>query len=181
MVRCARERAIARTGEFDRSKASGVAARGRYTQAMRIAIGSDHAGFGLKSDVIEHLTTHGHDVVDLGTNSAEVSVDYPDFGAAVGRAVSSGDVELGLCICGTGIGISVAANKVVGVRAAVVHDVTTAVLARRHNAANVVCFGERVIGRQVALDAVDAVLATAFEGGRHQRRIDEITALEAHR
>jgi ribose 5-phosphate isomerase B len=146
---------------------------------MRIAVGSDHAGFALKTEVVEHLAAAGHDVVDLGTDSAEVSVDYPDFGAAVGRAVASGDAAAGICVCGSGIGISIAANKVAGVRAALAHDVTTASLSRRHNDANVLCLGERTTGRQVALDAVDAFLATAFEGGRHQRRIDEIAGLEA--
>lgn len=145
---------------------------------MRIAVGSDHGGYQLKRLLAQHLAGHGHAVDDLGTDSADVSVDYPDYGAAVGRAVTSGTADLGVCVCGTGIGIAIAANKVPGVRAAVVHDVTTARLARQHNHANVVCFGGRLVGSQVALDAVDAFLAATFDGGRHQRRIDEITALE---
>ena len=109
----------------------------RYTRAMRIAVGSDHAGYALKSEIIAHLTGAGHDVLDLGTDSAEVSVDYPTYGRAVGEAVADGRAERGVCVCGSGIGIGIAANKVPGVRAAVVHDTTTAVLARRHNDANV--------------------------------------------
>ena len=145
---------------------------------MRIAVGSDHGGYQLKQLLAEHLVAGGHVVDDLGTDSADVPVDYPDFGAAVGRAVTSGSAELGVCVCGTGIGIAIAANKIPGVRAAVVHDVTTARLARQHNHANVVCLGGRLLGSQFAVDAVDAFLATVFDGGRHQRRIDEITALE---
>src|SRR5439155_5419260 len=125
----------------------------------------------------EHLRDQGHEVDDLGTHSEE-SVDYPDFGAAVARSVVSGDNDYGVCVCGTGIGIGIAANKVRGARAAVVHDATSARMARQHNDANVVCVGARVTGPQAAADAVDAFLAAEFEGGRHQRRIDEITDLE---
>jgi ribose 5-phosphate isomerase B len=145
---------------------------------MRIAVGSDHAGYRLKQVVAEHLTGLGHEVDDLGTHS-EVTVDYPEFGAAVGRAVVAGPAELGVCACGTGIGISIAANKVDGVRAAVVHDATTARLARAHNHANVVCMGGRIVGDEVARDAMDAFLATEPAGGRHQKRIEEIAQLEA--
>lgn len=123
-----------------------------------------------------HLRAQGHEVVDLGTHSAE-RVDYPDFGAAVGRAVAAGEVDLGVCVCGSGIGIAIAANKVPGVRAATVHDVTSARLAREHNDANVVCFGERFLGPQVALDALDAFTAASFEGGRHTDRVAKIDAL----
>ena len=144
---------------------------------MRIAVGSDHAGFPLKQLLAVHLTDAGHQVDDLGTDS-ERSVDYPEFGAAVGRAVSEGRAELGVCACGTGIGIAIAANKVDGVRAAVVHDVTTARLARAHNHANVLCLGGRIVGSEVAKDAVDAFLSAEPAGGRHDRRIEEITALE---
>jgi ribose 5-phosphate isomerase B len=144
----------------------------------RIAIGSDHAGFELKSELAEHLRQSGHEVEDLGTDSEE-SVDYPDFGAAVARAVVTGKAEYGVCVCGTGIGIGIAANKVKGARAAVVHDTTSARMARQHNDANVVCIGARLTGPQAASDAVDAFLDAEFEGGRHQRRIDEITELEA--
>lgn len=145
---------------------------------MRIAIGSDHAGFSLKNEVGEHLRTLGHEVVDLGTTDGS-SVDYPDYGAAIGRSVASADAELGIAVCGSGIGICMAANKIAGVRAATVHDVTSARMTRLHNNANVMCLGERFVGVQVALDAVDAFVATEFEGGRHGRRVDKITALES--
>jgi ribose 5-phosphate isomerase B len=124
------------------------------------------------------LATLGHEIRDLGTDSEE-PVDYPEFGAAVGRAVAGGLAEVGICTCGTGIGIAMAANKVPGVRAAVVHDVTTARLARAHNHANVVCLGGRILGEQVAKDAVETFLATAPSGGRHDRRVAEIAGLEA--
>ena len=145
---------------------------------MRIAVGSDHAGYALKTEIAAHLIGAGHDVLDLGTGSSEVSVDYPVFGRAVGEAVAGGRAERGVCVCGSGIGISIAANKVAGIRAAVAHDTTTAVLARRHNDANVLCLGERTTGIAEAIDAVDAFFATDFEGGRHQRRIDQITDQE---
>jgi len=144
---------------------------------VRIALGSDHAGLELKNLLAAHLERAGHDVSDLGTHSTD-AVDYPDFGAAVGRAVVGGEADIGVCCCGTGIGISIAANKIVGVRAAAVHDVTTARLAREHNGANVVCFGARVIGTVVAIDAIDAFLAASFAGGRHERRIEKIQRLE---
>jgi ribose 5-phosphate isomerase B len=145
---------------------------------MRIACGSDHAGFALKAALMAHLGDLGHDVLDMGTHDATASVDYPDFGAAVGRAVVAGEADCGLCVCGTGIGIGIAANKIDGVRAAVVHDVTSARLARAHNDANVVCMGERTIGPAVARDAVDMFLSTAWEGGRHAHRLAKIAALE---
>jgi len=145
---------------------------------MRIAVGSDHAGYLLKEFLAAHLTELGHDIDDLGTDSQR-SVDYPEFGAAVGRAVSEGRAELGLCTCGTGIGISIAANKVQGVRAAVVHDVTTARLARAHNHANVVCMGGRIVGNEVAKDALDTFLSTEPIGGRHEHRVEEIAVLDA--
>jgi RpiB/LacA/LacB family sugar-phosphate isomerase len=148
---------------------------------MRIAVGSDHAGFDLKSALAEHLAAGGHEVVDLGTDSPDVSVDYPVFGLAVGRAVAGGQADRGLCVCGTGIGIGIAANKVDGVRAALVHDVTTASLARRHNDANVVCLGGRITGLAEATDAVDTFFTTAYEGGRHQKRLDEISQYESSR
>jgi ribose 5-phosphate isomerase B len=144
---------------------------------MRIAIGADHAGFQLKGVVADHLRRAGHEVVDLGTHS-EDSVDYPDYGAAVGRAVTTGGADAGVAICGSGIGIGIAANKVPGVRAATVHDVTSARYSRLHNDANVCCLGARFTGPQVALDAVDAFLATAFEAGRHADRVAKIAALE---
>jgi ribose 5-phosphate isomerase B len=145
---------------------------------MRIALGSDHAGFPLKAALVESLEGAGHDVDDLGTENATVSVDYPDYGAAVGRAAASGSVDFGIAICGTGIGISMAANKVPGVRAGLAHDVTTATLAKQHNHANVLCFGARVIGSQTAIDSLEAFMAAEELDGRHVRRIDELTALD---
>lgn len=146
---------------------------------MRIAVGSDHAGFDLKAALARHLEESGHEVTDLGTGSPDVSVDYPAFGRAVAEAVVAGRVDRGVCVCGTGIGISIAANKVGGIRAALVHDVTTASLARRHNDANIACLGGRTTGLAEATDAVDAFVATAYEGGRHQRRLDQISRLES--
>jgi ribose 5-phosphate isomerase B len=143
---------------------------------MHIAIGADHAGYILKSDLAAHLRANGHEVDDLGTHS-EDRVDYPDFGAAVGREVAAGRVDLGVCVCGSGIGIAIAANKIPGVRAATVHDVTSAHLAREHNNANVVCVGERLIGPEVAKEAIDAFVAAEFAGGRHTARVAKIDAL----
>lgn len=142
----------------------------------RIAVGCDHAGFNLKTALMAHLIDSGHDVLDVGTDSTE-RVDYPDFGAAVGRAVAGGDAELGVAVCGSGIGIAIAANKIPGVRAATVHDATSAHLSREHNNANVVCFGERLIGPAVAVEALDAFLAATFAGGRHAARVAKIDAL----
>jgi ribose 5-phosphate isomerase B len=143
---------------------------------MRIAVGADHAGFTLKQAIVARLRVAGHDITDLGTHSVD-RVDYPDFGAAVGRSVAAGETEFGVCVCGSGIGIAIAANKVAGVRAATVHDVTSAHLAREHNDANVVCIGERLVGPAVALEAVDAFLAATFEGGRHAARVAKVDAL----
>jgi len=131
----------------------------------------------LKGLLIEHLAFLGHEVLDLGTHSPE-PVDYPDFGAAVGQSVVSGDTDLGVCVCGTGMGIAIAANKVHGVRAAVVRDVSSARLAREHDNANVICFGARLVGIVVAIDALEMFLRSEFEGGRHLRRIEKIAALE---
>ena len=144
---------------------------------MRFAIGSDHAGLHLKELLGGHLTAGGHEVVDLGTHS-ETVVDYPDFGAAVGRAVVAGDADFGLCVCGTGVGMAIAANKIRGVRAAPVHDVTSARLAREHNDANVICFGARLIGPVVATDALDVFISSGFQGGRHIPRLAKIAQLE---
>jgi len=147
---------------------------------MRVAVGSDHAGFALKEILKDELTQRGHEVADLGTHNAEASVDYPDFGAAVSRAVTSGQAELGVCTCGTGIGIAMAANKVPGTRAAVIHDVTTGTLAREHNHANVVCLGSRVVGTAVALDALSAFLSATEQHGRHDGRIAKLATLDDH-
>lgn len=145
---------------------------------MRIAVGSDHAGFEMKQALADHLRELGHEVVDLGTHSTD-RVDYPDYGAAVGRAVAGGDAEGGVCVCGSGIGIAIAANKIAGVRAATVHDVSSARLAREHNDANVICIGERLTGPVVAVDALDAWLAADFEGGRHTGRVAKLDGLAA--
>ena len=144
---------------------------------MRIAVASDHAGFHLKVLIADHVRKAGHTVDDLGTDTPD-SVDYPDYGAAIGAYVAKGEAELGIAVCGSGIGIAIAANKVPGVRAATVADATGARLCREHNDANILCLGERLTGPQVALDAVDAFLATSFAGGRHQRRVDKITDLD---
>jgi len=143
----------------------------------RIALGSDHAGFALRHVLAARLLELGHEVTDLGCATAE-RCDYPDFGAAVGRAVAAGEVDLGVCVCGSGIGIAMAANKIPGVRAATVHDVTSARMTREHNDANVMCVGERFIGEQTALDALDAFLAASFEGGRHADRVAKINQLD---
>jgi ribose 5-phosphate isomerase B len=145
---------------------------------MRIAVGSDHAGFALKEILKGELAQWGHEVADLGTSNGDISVDYPDYGAAVGRAVTSGRAELGVCTCGTGIGISMAANKISGIRAAVVHDSTTATLARQHNHANVVCLGARVVGTAVAIDALEAFLIATEQHGRHDGRIAKLFELD---
>jgi len=142
----------------------------------RIAVGADHAGYHLKQDIAAHLEDIGHEVVDVGTHSTD-RVDYPDFGAAVGQSVAGGDAEMGIAVCGSGIGICIAANKVPGIRAATVHDATSAHLAREHNDANVICVGERLIGPAVAIEAVDAWLGASFEGGRHEGRVAKIDAL----
>lgn len=144
---------------------------------MRVALGSDHAGLVLKETLAKRLEDLGHEVEDLGTHDGD-RVDYPDYGAAVGRAVVGGEAEIGVCCCGTGIGIAIAANKVPGVRAAVVHDVSSARLAREHNDANVICFGARLVGVEAARDALQAYARAGFEGGRHSRRIDKIASLD---
>lgn len=144
---------------------------------MKIAFGCDHGGYDLKEDVIEFLKSRDIEVLDLGTYST-ASVDYPDYGKAVGEAVQSKEADLGIVICGTGIGISLAANKVEGIRAAVVSDTFSARMARMHNNANVLAFGARVVGKGLAIDLVKAWLDTSFEGGRHERRVDKIMAIE---
>ncbi|MCR4437107.1 MAG: ribose 5-phosphate isomerase B [Clostridiales bacterium] len=142
-----------------------------------IAIGSDHGGFELKAAVVEHLKKKGYRVKDFGTCDCS-SVDYPDFGLAVAEAVKSGECEKGIVICGTGLGISIAANKVPGIRAALCTDSYMARMSREHNDANILALGGRVIGVGLALDIVDAWLKTEFLGGRHKARVDKITAIE---
>jgi ribose 5-phosphate isomerase B len=142
-------------------------------ERKKIALAADHAGYALKTLLRDELAEQGHDIIDLGT-SGEESVDYPDFGRAAGEAVAAGRAACGIIVCGTGIGISIAANRVSGVRAAVCHDVTTARLARQHNDANVLALGARTTGIEVARDCLRAFLETGFEGGRHQRRVDKL-------
>ena len=146
---------------------------------MRIAVGSDHAGFDLKTDLARHLAEAGHDENDFGTDSAAGSVDYPIYGIRRGRCCRlRAGPNRGVCVCGTGIGISISANKVRGVRAALVHDATSAALARRHGDANVICLGGRTTATSEAIDVVDTFVSTAFEGGRHARRVAEISDYE---
>jgi ribose 5-phosphate isomerase B len=143
----------------------------------RIAIGSDHAGFSVKESIRKYLETAGYTVDDQGTGS-EASVDYPDYGKAVGERVAANQDDLGIVVCGSGIGISIAANKVPGIRAALAHNVVTAQLAREHNDANVLALGARIVTPAAALEMVQTFLNTPFAGGRHQLRLDKITQIE---
>ena len=147
---------------------------------MRIAIGNDHVAVELKNIIKEHLESKGHEVVNFGTDSTE-RFDYPISGYRVGRAVASGACDLGVLICGTGVGISLAANKVEGVRAVVCSEPYSAKLSREHNNTNIVAFGARVVGPELAKMIVDEWLGATFEGGRHQRRIDMIQQIETTR
>ena len=144
---------------------------------MKIAIGNDHTSLEMKSEIIAHLEAQGHEIINVGTNSSE-SCNYPAYGEKVALAVTSGKADLGIAICGTGIGISLAANKVRGIRAAVCSEPYSAMLSRRHNDSNVLAFGARVIGAEMAKMIVDAWLGAAFEGGRHQDRVDLIMDIE---
>ena len=141
------------------------------------AIGSDHGGYALKKEIMKHLSERGIAYRDYGTYSEE-SCDYPDYGEAVGRAVASGERERGIVVCGTGIGISIAANKVRGVRCALCGDCFSAQMAREHNDANVLALGARVLGAGLALKIVDTFLDSAFAGGRHERRVAKLMAIE---
>lgn len=145
---------------------------------MRISLGSDHAGFALKTHLVAYLHGKGHETIDVGTNS-EASVDYPEYCAAAARLVVAGDADWGIVIGGSGQGEQLAANKVVGVRAALCNDLYTARMARAHNDANVLSIGGRVVGFGLAEEIVDLFESTPFEGGRHQRRVDQIMAIEA--
>jgi ribose 5-phosphate isomerase B len=144
---------------------------------MKIATGSDHAGYAAKEHLNRWLAERGHDVLDLGTHGS-ASVDYPDFAARVGRAIVSGDAPLGLLICGSGIGMSIAANKIAGVRAAHCTDSYQARVSRQHNDANVLCMGARVSGLGAMEDTLQAFLDHRFEGGRHAPRVEKIQQLE---
>lgn len=144
---------------------------------MKIAIASDHAGRELKEEIVAFLKEKGIDIVDFGVDNPE-SVDYPDYGIKVARAVSKGEAEKGILSCGTGIGMSIVANKFPNVRAALCHDMFTARMSRMHNDANVLVLGGRTLEKDVALLMVGVWLKTGFEGGRHQRRLDKIKSLE---
>ena len=144
---------------------------------MKIVIGSDHAGFELKEDLRAYLREQNFEVVDLGVQS-ESPADYPDIGSAVAERVSKGEFERGLLVCGTGIGMSIVANRFAGVRAAVCHDLYTARISREHNDANILALGGRLLGKGLAREILKVWLETKFEGGRHQRRVDKIRAIE---
>ena len=141
---------------------------------MRIALAADHAGYLLKDELVRWLSEQGHDVIDLGTNGPE-SVDYPEYGRKLAQAVASGDAERGIAVCGSGIGISIAVNREPRCRCARVDDPLSAQLAREHNDANVLAMGGRLIGNDMAKACVLAFLDTGFAGGRHQRRVDQLS------
>ena len=145
---------------------------------MKIGIGNDHSAVEMKFAIKKYLEEMGHEVVNYGTDSTE-SCDYPEYGEKVGRAVAAGEVDCGVLICGTGVGISLAANKVKGVRAAVCSDVTTAHLVKEHNNANIIAFGARIVGIEKAKDIVKAYLNAEFQGGRHEKRIAMIHEIES--
>ena len=144
---------------------------------MKIALACDHGGLNLKREVIKYLSEHGYEFKDYGTDKFD-SCDYPDFALPAAEAVASGECDKGILICSTGIGVSMVANKVPGVRCAHCHDSYCAEFTRRHNDANVLAMGEKVVGTGYALKIVEAFLTTEFEGGRHQRRVDKITEIE---
>ena len=144
---------------------------------MKIAIGNDHAAVEMKQYIVEYLKGQGHELIDFGIGPGE-AVDYPRPAEAVGKCVVSGEAERGILVCGTGIGISIAANKVHGVRCACVSEPISARQCRAHNNCNVIAFGERIVGKQIAEAIVDAFLTTEHEGGRHSRRVDLIMKLE---
>lgn len=144
---------------------------------MKIAIGCDHGGFQLKGEIISYLKEEGYEVQDFGTYSEE-SCDYPDYAVKVAESVASKENELGIIICGTGIGVSIVANKVPGIRAALCSDTFSAHATRQHNNANILTMGQRVVGPGLALDIVKTFLTSEFEGGRHERRIEKIKQIE---
>lgn len=145
----------------------------------KIAIACDHGGYELKLTVVEHLKNNGFEVVDFGCDST-ASVDYPDYAVPASKAVAAGECELGILICGTGIGMSLCANKVHGIRAACCSDAFSARMTRMHNNSNVLCLGARVVGAGLALDLVDLFLNTEFEGDRHIKRIEKVMAIESN-
>lgn len=145
---------------------------------MRIGLGSDHGGYNLKSEIITYLESKGIECIDFGTKNSNESVDYPLYGEMVANAVIEKEVDYGILCCGTGIGISLAANKVPGIRCAVVSDVFSAKMSKAHNDANMLSLGERVLGRGLALEIVEAWISTEFEGDRHSKRVDMIKQIE---
>lgn len=147
---------------------------------MSIAIGSDHAGFRLKEALGAYLRDQGFTVVDAGTFSEE-RADYPGFGVAVGHLVADGEAERGVLVCGSGVGMCIAANKISGIRAAVAHDVESVRLMRAHNDVQVICFGERITAADLAISCLETFLATDFEGGRHAARVNQLRALDQER
>lgn len=147
---------------------------------MKIAIASDHAGYELKEFLIDFLKSNDYEIHDYGATSLD-SVDYPDYGIKVGKLVASKEYDYGIVICGTGVGISISANKVKGIRCALVNDATTAKLTKLHNNSNVLALGGQIIGKQVAKDIVSIWLQTEFEGGRHERRINKISEYEVNK
>lgn len=144
---------------------------------MKVVIGSDHAGYELKEKVRDKLIADGHDVEDVGAYSTD-PVDYPIYGHAIGKAVASGEADRGIAICGSGIGISIACNKVPGIRAALCTSVEMAEMSRRHNDANVLAMGARMIAEDLAFEMLDIWFATDFDGGKHQRRIDMLDDID---
>lgn len=144
---------------------------------MKIVIGNDHAATDLKNEIMKYLTESGHEVINIGTDHYD-SCNYPDYGEKAGRMVASGEADCGVLICGTGVGISIAANKVKGIRAAVCSEPVTARLVKEHNNANIIAFGARIVGVETAKAIVDAYLNAQFLGGRHQTRIDMIHQIE---
>jgi ribose 5-phosphate isomerase B len=145
---------------------------------MKIALASDHRGFEFKNRIVSMLTQMGHTIVDFGTASSNESVDYPDFGIKAAQSVGSGECDRGILICGTGIGMSLVANKVKGVRAAVCHNLYTVEMSRRHNDSNVLCIGADIVNEELLEQKVKLWLETPFDGGRHARRVEKITDAE---
>lgn len=145
---------------------------------MKIYIGSDHAGYNLKESLKQHLKSQNHEVLDLGTFDAENKVDYPDLAREVAEKVQENEGSRGVLVCGSGVGVSIVANKIRGIRAVNAHDASEAKLSREHNDANVITFGERTMDPKVALESVDAFLTAQFEGGRHEARVQKIKDIE---
>lgn len=145
---------------------------------MKVGFGCDHAAIDLKNEMIAYMTEKGYECVDFGAYDASVRVDYPDQGVKVAEAIKDGEIEKGVLICGTGIGISLAANKVPGIRAAVCSEPYSAMMTAKHNATNIIAFGARVVGNEMAKMILDAFFGNEFEGGRHAERVAKITAIE---